>query len=203
MTFVEKLYKLYFEDAGFEKTISDAEIDTIMVNGFKDNSHLFMPSWFYLSAYLRDMESDFGIIPYPKLDENQKEYKSLVHNGTTMFCVPITISAERADFIGAVLEEMAVGAYRRITPAYFDTALKEKYSRDNTSSRMLEMIYANTYTNFGYCYSANLSEIGKLRYFVKNRSKDFASWYAENEKAAQEGLQDLIAHYLETENAQK
>ncbi len=199
VSFVEKLYKLYFEDAGFEKTISDSEIDTIMVNGFKDNSHLFMPSWFYLSAYLRDMESDFGIIPYPKLDEEQKEYKSLVHNGTTMFCVPVTIPAERADVIGAILEEMAVGAYRRITPAYFDTALKEKYSRDNTSSQMLEMIYANTYTNFGYCYSANLNEIGKLRYFVKNQSKDFASWYAQNEAAAEAGLKDLITHYLEAE----
>ncbi len=197
--FAEKLYHLYFENPGFGGLIADSEIDTTLLQGFINNETLFLPSWFYQATLLREMESDYGIIPYPKLDEKQENYHSLVHNGCCMFCVPITIPAERADVIGAVLEEMAVGAYKRITPAYFDTALKEKYSRDSTSSQMLEMIYASAYTNFGYCYSALIGGIGTMRWVAGKQSKDVASWYAQNEAAAQAGLQDLITHYLESE----
>ena len=112
-------------------------------------------------------------------------------------CIPITISKERLDVIGAVIEEVSYGAYVRVTPAYFDVALKGKYSRDNASSQMLDMIYSNVTTDFGYAYNINLKDIGMLRPLIKNKTSDFASWYASSIGPSQTALDELIAAFLE------
>ena len=195
--FAEKLYKLYYENPGAIIYTSDSSIDKEMNTMFKDDHLLFYPAWFYSSELLRDMETDFGIIPYPKLDEAQSEYMTLVHNGSTMFCVPVTITSEKLAIIGAVLEDMAFESYKQVTPAYFEVAMKEKYSRDNISSQILDMLYESTYTDFGYCYSSTLNSIGMLRQLAANKTADFASWYASKEAGAIEALNKLIDLYLE------
>ena len=122
---------------------------------------------------------------------------SSVHNGSTMFTVPITIPADKAAIIGAVLEDMAYHAYQLMTPAYFEVAMKEKYSRDAISSQLLDVMYASMYTDFGYCYSSTLNGIGMLRDLAGNKTADFASWYASKEAGAKKALDDLIKLYLE------
>jgi len=37
------------------------------------------------------METDFGIAPYPKYDESQKDYKSFSKGGFAGFAIPITV----------------------------------------------------------------------------------------------------------------
>ena len=158
---------------------------------------MFNPSWFYTAELLRDMDSDFGIIPYPKLDEDQEEYMTLVHNGSTLFCVPVTIKSEKLEIIGAVLESLAYEAYKTVTPAYFEVALKSKYSRDDVSSQLLDVMYQSMYTDFGYCYSSNLNGIGMLRNLAASKTADFSSWYAGKEAGALAALDKLVALYME------
>jgi len=197
VAFAEKFYQLYHNNPGAKIFTVDSAINAEIREMFKNNELMFNPNWFYTVEYLRDMESDFGIIPYPKLDEMQEEYMTLVHNGTTMFTVPVTITNEKVEIIGAVLEEMAFEAYKNVTPAYFEVALKEKYSRDNTSSQMLDMIQQSLYTDFGYCYSGVLNNIGTLRELAKLQTTDFSSWYAKKENGAITALEELIALYIE------
>ena len=92
---------------------------------------------------------------------------------------------------------MAYESYKQVTPAYFEVAMKEKYSRDNTSSQILDMLYASMYTDFGYCYSSTLNGIGMLRQLAADKTPDFASWYAKKEAGAKEALDNLIALYME------
>ncbi len=195
--FAEKLYNLYYNNVGMLLLVGDKSIDGTSLTAFKNNQLMFNPNWFYTAELLRDMETDFGIIPYPKLDENQDEYMTLVHNGSTLFCVPITVSDETFGMIGAVLEEMAFGAYQLVTPAYFEVAMKEKYSRDSVSSQLLDIMYDSMYTDFGYCYASTLNKIGYLRELVVNKTADFASFYASKEAGALKALDDLVALYLD------
>ena len=195
--FAEKLYNLYFNNKSALVTKSDGDLDTTFLNMFKADQLMFNPSWFYTAELLRDMESDFGIIPYPKLDEDQEDYMTLVHNGSTLFCVPVTIKSEKLEIIGAVLESLAFHAYKTVTPAYFEIALKSKYSRDDVSSQLLDVMYQSMYTDFGYCYSSTLNSIGMLRPLVSNQTADFSSWYAGVEPGAKTALDNLIKLYME------
>ena len=38
----------------------------------------------------REMQTNFGVIPFPKFDEAQKEYYTYSSNGVPLFCIPIT-----------------------------------------------------------------------------------------------------------------
>ena len=195
--FAEKLYALYYENEGTYTSTQDL-LDNTYLDMFKQDRLLFDPSWLYTAELLRDMESDYGILPYPKLDEQQDRYLNLVHNGTTVFCTPITCT--KTDHIGAVLEAMCCTAYDTMTPAYFEVALKNKYSRDNASSQVLDLIRAGIYTNFGYCYSSNINGLGMLRDLMNKKTADFSSWYASKADAAQTGLDALITAYTEAFN---
>jgi len=195
ITFAEKLYNLYYNTPGVQIFTSDNAIDKEMITMFKSDELMFYPAWFYNADALRDMDSDYGIIPYPKLDENQEEYMTLVHNGTTTFTVPVTVPQDRLEMIGAVLEDMAFRAYKYMTPAYYEVAMKAKYSRDNVSSQLLDVIHDSMYTDFGYCYNAKLNSIGHLRPLAQSKTADFSSWYASKEAGALTALEELVELY--------
>nr|MBQ4320530.1 hypothetical protein [Clostridia bacterium] len=170
--------------------------DKEMLTMFKNDQMLFNPNWFHLAEKLRDMETDLGIVTYPKYDESQEDYKTLVHDGSSFFCVPVTISDEKLKVIGAVLEDMSYHAYRLITPAYFEVALKAKYSRDDVSSQMLDLMASSLYTDFAYVYSSDLNDIGMLRPLMKQKTSDFASWYAGVEEGVLAKFDQLLDVYL-------
>jgi len=89
----------------------------------------------YQSAInLRDMEDDFKIIPIPKLDENQQNYNSRIHDSLTIYGMPITAIGQE-DAVSATLEAMASESYRLVTLAYYESALKVKFTRDSDSDR--------------------------------------------------------------------
>ncbi len=193
----EKFYKLYYENPGARIWTADSNLDKEMMQIFKDGQCLFYPQWFYLGEYfLGDMEDDYGIIPYPKLDESVDRYRTLVHDGTTTIVVPVTIPEDRMDVIGAVLEEMAFESYTTVFPAYYEVTLKLKYARDSMSTKMIDIIWDAAFTDFGYAYSSNLGGLGMLRQLAKDKTPDFASYYASKEASAKSSLQNLIDMYL-------
>jgi len=50
-----------------------------------------------ISDTMREMKADFGILPYPKWDEEQEEYRSLLHNSTTLVAAPVCADIERVN----------------------------------------------------------------------------------------------------------
>ena len=194
--YFEKFYSLYFENKGAFIVSGGNDIGDIQEPMFTGNEVLFLPGWIYMAENFRDMEADYGIIPYPKYDENQDEYLSLVHDGTTIYCIPATCT--KLDMTAAAAEALAAEAYRTVTPAFYEVALKNKYSRDDASSRIIDIIYNAATTDFLYAnnYSMNNTRIGLFsRAMVSAKSKDFASEYAKIETAAQAALDALVKLY--------
>ncbi|MCL2814709.1 MAG: hypothetical protein FWD23_08920 [Oscillospiraceae bacterium] len=85
----------------------------------------------------RNMESDFGLLPCPKFDENQSRYYHIVDGEAVMLSVPITSNGEKA---GPILEAMAAESMYTVTPAYNEILLKRKYVRDNESEFILDIV---------------------------------------------------------------
>ena len=121
------------------------------------------------SEELRSMESEYGIIPIPKYDEDQKEYYSLAHDLFTVYGVVSSVNSIDLDNVGAVLEAMAIESHKVVTPAYYEVALKGKYAKDPQSWDMLDMIVNNLKINGGLLYTINLNDITqKIRNMIRD-----------------------------------
>ncbi len=141
---------------------------------------------------LRDMKDTFGILPMPKFDEQQENYKSIARNTHNAFSMPVTCA--NPDAAGAVMEALAASNRETVLPAYFETALKTKYSRDNDSARMYDIIVDGMYLDFGYTYG---NAIGNCFNIFLGSVQDNSS-LATALAGQKSSLETKLADYLET-----
>ena len=106
-----------------------------------------------------------------------------------MFGVPVTVPD--IDPICAVLESMAIESHRYVIPGYYETALKVKYTHDDISAQMIDMIRSKARTDFIYTSGISIRLIS--RDFLAKGSKDYMSMYDSKKTAAAESLAALIA----------
>jgi len=130
---------------------------------FAQGRALFAFFGIYLSIDFRNMDDDFGILPYPKYDEKQTEYKSSVSPLFTTLAIVPTTNLNLND-TGIILEEMAYQGYKNIRPAFYDKLLQGKTARDEESSEMLEYLFDNVVYDVGAIWNiAGFStEIGSI-----------------------------------------
>ena len=113
---------------------------------FEDGQGLFAFQRLYTLDQMRDTETDFGIIPFPKYEESQEKYWSRVA-GLVMGMVPVNV--KDPDMVGAVLEALCSESKTTTIPAYYDVMLESKLTRDNESSEMLNIIFENRVCDHG------------------------------------------------------
>jgi hypothetical protein len=100
---------------------------------------------------MRASETEFGILPTPKYQESQDRYYNLVSIHTSgLMSVPV--SAGDLERTSVILESMAYESRPTVQPAYKEIALKGKYVRDEESSAMLDIIFANRVFDIGIIY---------------------------------------------------
>lgn len=98
----------------------------------------------------RAMDNDFGILPYPKWDEEQPDYSTYCDVGDiSSFSIPITT---KGDMPANILEALAYFGYKIIVPAYYDKTLKGKTVRDVESKEMIDLIFDNITYDFTQIY---------------------------------------------------
>ena len=145
-----------------------------------------------LFPYLRELEFEFGILPFPKLNEEQKEYK--VFCGAGIMGVPV--NTDNPERIGSVLEGLAYYSYKILRPVFFDVVLENKTLRDTDSYEMLSLIYDARTFEFGYHFDATGQSYGMMTEVVLGKkSKDFASHYASVEPAVTSYFTEFIAAF--------
>lgn len=178
----EKLYNYIYKDGNLD--ITNVE--------FGNGKVLFGSQVLLKLQILRDYDTDFGIIPFPKYDESQDKYHSSVWNG--LVCVPKT--AKDQSLCGAVLETMAYYSQSTLMPAYYDKLLDSKFVRDDESTAMLDLIFDGLVYDIGLCFDNFIGCYAALGDLLKTGSYDLASYYATKKSAFE-------AHYEELYKAVK
>lgn len=122
--------------------------DSGFLKSFTDGRSLFTDLALHDVTLLRDMDQEFGILPYPKLMESDEGYSCCVDGGTNLFCVPHT--EKDPEFASIILEALAEAGNRYVIPTYYETVLKTKSSRDNESADMMDIIKNSRVFDIGY-----------------------------------------------------
>lgn len=163
-----------------------------------------------LSLAMREMEDDFGILPYPKWDKDQEQYINFIANGATLVGIPIAVNYDRAmEEISAVIEAMASEGYRSVALAFYESALQTAYTRDDYASQMIDIITGNhdtvkstLKTNMLYEFGSSCGSIGSIFSWVMSQGKGngtkFSYRYGEIIGTATTGLNTLIDEWLKS-----
>jgi len=158
------------------------------VKMFEEGRSLFCDATLEGITSYRNMKDDFGVIPYPMLDEAQGEYYSRSPNFTGLLYIPVTNT--NLDDTGIILEAMTAESYKNVTPVLFDTVLTVKGTRDNESAEMLPLIRDSS--RFWY---EGFVGAGDIKSLVESGENNFASTYASNESKYIESLNKLRDFY--------
>ena len=135
---------------------SIAEADTFPA--FKEDRIMFTVNTLRHSELnLREMESDYYIIPVPKYDAAQENYRTALHDQYVIF--GISYASTKVYESAVVLEALCAEHSRLVRPKYYDEALKYKYTRDDASAEMIDIVRDSVYTDFALAWSRDLSNI--------------------------------------------
>ena len=139
---------------------------------FQTNHALFADHTFYSISQLRDMESDFGIVPYPKWDESQEQYYSRVEAGTKTWGV---LYFQDAELTGTIIEALSRDSHAYLIHNYYDLTLQLKLTRDDKSIEMLDLIRSTMTYDPGDTLFCNEVRNGIFKGVFVNGNRDLAS----------------------------
>ena len=171
-----------------DKVSQDGVWDRVLAM-FRNEQALFQSTVLYNIINQRSMESDFGILPYPKYDEEQSRYYAASANGNHVFVIPKT--ATELDRIGKIMNALCFEGRFTVKKAFYDEALGVKFIRDDESKDMLDIIFDSVIFDVGYIF--NPGKLGTLLQTMhKSGNTNFASQYAGLESAAKTATEELV-----------
>ena len=162
---------------------------------FSEGRAMFTDTELRHAQTLRNMDDDFGILPYPKFDEADN-YATATNGGSHLLVIPITVSdVERT---GAITEALCAIGSRDVIPAFYEKSLKTKYARDEESEDMIDIIRSSRIYDIGYVAGGTFQSCGCD--LANSTNHDFASYYASGETAAKTKLEEFNRDYAGLSN---
>ena len=141
---------------------------------------------------LRNTDLDYGIIPWPKYDEQQDSYRSgMSPNHISLFCIPNvgTDDDEHVEMTSILVEAIAC-ASDIVVEGFYEHNLRGKAIRDNESYETLDLVFGNKIFDLGYYYNVGGFRGGMSTRF-KTGSYDYASLYSEQEVKALQRIKEV------------
>lgn len=158
---------------------------------FINNQLLFQGTAMKSVSNFRDMESDIGILPFPKYTEEQDRYYALTSGGA-IASLPITLKPESYNNVSIILEALCRDSHEGLVPLYKETLLKSKYARDEGSAAMLDIIFESAVYDIGISVLPDNTYIAYMEIF-ESGTDTFASKTKSSQKMVKKLLEKLAA----------
>lgn len=194
MSALEKVCQLYHNTEGsFLPNVDWRQIPANFANGTIGMSQLYFGE---TTESLTEMEDAYGILPLPKFDETQEGYYTNAWDQFTVFGVPLTMSDP--EFTGIIYEVLSAEAYKYVFPAYYDVALKSRYSAEAKTAEIVDLIMAGRKLEFAFQFGNKFADLPyKFRQMVTANTTDVASAYKKIEKVMKKSIQKVLEVYAD------
>ncbi|MBE6599197.1 MAG: hypothetical protein E7638_07135 [Ruminococcaceae bacterium] len=139
---------------------------------------------------------EYGVLPYPKYDTAQKNYVTGAIDQLSVYSLPVTLPLEDYEFVGIMMEALNAESYKTVYPAYFDGALKGRYSTDENMSKVVDLIVEGRMFDLAFMYGQYMERLPyQFRYCFRDNDTDLASRLAANMSRMEEEIEDLMLYY--------
>ncbi len=159
---------------------------------FVNDRGLFIGCQLKEAVAFRSMESTFGLLPHPKLDEAQETYHSVIGVGSELLVIPTT--QDDPSRAGLVLDALTYESQQSVLPVYMDVTVSQKGLRNDDSIDMLEYVWAGRNIDlFGfYGIGGTRGDLAKL-IVANNKIDNAASTAATKEASIQVKFDEFMA----------
>ncbi len=196
VTALEKAIALSYDEGGsYRNTVDWRDVPTAFAEGKIAMTQLYFGE---TTESLGEMEDTYGILPLPKFDEEQEGYYTNAWDQFSVFAVPLTVKDADKDVTGIIFEALCAESYKTVFPAYYDQALKSRYSAEPATAEIIDLIMAGRKLEFTFQFGENLASLPYMfRNMLASKSTDIASTYKKQEKSLKKVMQRLVDAYFE------
>lgn len=181
----------------FFESDSAVNYDTTQNKMFLEERAYFYSTGLFLTNDIAATEVvlDYGVVPLPKLNDQQTRYYTMVHNTHDAWVVPF--DCKSLDESSAVLETSAYEAYENIGPMYFDTYVKLRYAPDERLAEMYDLIRESVVFDFSYLYKSayKTNPSDTVKNCINDPSKKWIGVYETYKDQWQDSFESFVALY--------
>lgn len=138
---------------------------------------------------LRDAEFEYGVIPFPKYDENQENYYTMVSEYTLSMSIPK--SSANPERTGAVVDYMSYLGYKNVIPV-LQNALCYKGMRDEDSIEMFGKILNSLSNDVGYLFGWTMDLTSDISQNIASGKNNFMSKYESSKSAMERKIENTL-----------
>ncbi len=188
LTYNSRMHTMYYQTPGI--FVGNQAAAT---GAFVSNRALFTTTGLAatLNTLPNSMEGTYTILPQPKFDENQTEYRSAMFDNYSVMSIPITADAS---FVSLICEALSIASEVNVYPAYRFDSLQGTGVSDADSIEMLDIILNNTTWDIATLLSTQLKMITMTRTDVLTNpdNSQISQLYDSREGEIEEALENIM-----------
>jgi hypothetical protein len=205
---LEKLINLHYNTLGgiayggatFPSTAENPEPEAYALNGFVNGLVGIYPTTFQSCfTTFTELGFDYGMLPYPKYDTAQEKYYTVPFEAYSIYQLPCTLPLEDFEYVGVIMEALNAESWKTVSLTYYDEAMKGRYSTDETTAEIIDLIMASRLFEWGYQVAIFAPGYAKTPFVfacqISNNNVDLASTLAEEWEKSMDALYLCIEFY--------
>lgn len=200
---LDNLKALFNGDGSTGYTVSGDLANSDFVNSEDNSLSIFMNGNALFAGELRfasmsiltAMEGNWSVLPYPKLDDTQTSYISPTHDTTEVGAIPRICSNK--DDVLQLLEYLSLLTSRTVMTEYYDTLLKNRYSKVPEVQKMVTIIHDNLGGAFvvGYNNATGNGLLWEPFYQPLIKNRDFSAYYPTYSSPLKGSLETILSNW--------
>ncbi|MBE6662539.1 MAG: hypothetical protein E7606_04575 [Ruminococcaceae bacterium] len=180
----EKVRGVFNNEGGYMPSSGDPNsAETTLENG----NVLFYTQCLDYGAEMKASTVNYGVLPIPKYDVEQEDYRTCFVNAVSALAVCSNLSDERAAMVSAALELLSAESYKKVLPVYYETVIKGHYSREAADAEMYDRILDSFVFSFGFAWSTG--SLGSISAIFRRLDNEYdIQQYIDSNKDYWDGL---------------
>ena len=155
---------------------------------------LFLVTQIGVLKDMRDAQFELGVVPMPKYDEAQKDYRSLIFQGANAVAIPVT--NPEPERTGLVLEHLCARSSGTVRDVYLNQTLDFKYIQDQEGQAMMDIILSTGLFELAAVYGwGNLN--GTILGGINSGNVNLVSKIAKLASKTESGIQKTVEAFEE------
>jgi hypothetical protein len=154
---------------------------------------LFLTQAFEYGTEMKASTVNYGVLPIPKYDEEQEDYRTCFTNAAGTLAICSNLSSQRAAVVSAALELLSAESYKQVVPVYYEKVLKGRYSREQADAEMYDRILQTFVFSFGFAWSS--SSLGSISAIFRplQSDHDIQNHIDSNRETWEQKLEELLS----------